>query len=125
MPKAAKSPVGFPEWIKATRSRHGWSQAACARKAGRTPQQWHNLETRTIKPHLETVALVARVLEAPTSEAMAAAGYMRESGADLPPAKAQAIARAAESLKRLDIEDIEEIAEYIAFKAARKRTKTA
>jgi len=111
----------FSAWIRATRGRHGWSQAACARKAGRTPQQWHSLETRTLKPHLETVALIARVLEAPTSEAMAAAGYGREAGADVPPAKSQAIARAVEGLKRLEIADVEEIADYIAFKLARKR----
>jgi transcriptional regulator with XRE-family HTH domain len=112
---------GFSAWIKSTRGRHGWSQAACARKAGRTPQQWHSLETKTLKPHLETVALIARVLEAPTSEAMAAAGYGREAGADVPPAKAQAISRAIEALKRLDIADVEEVADYVAFKLARKR----
>src|SRR5580658_10997947 len=113
---------GFSAWIRATRGRHGWSQAACARKAGRTPQQWHSLETRTLKPHLETVALIARVLEAPTSEAMAAAGYGRESGAEMPPAKTQAIARAVEGLKRLDLAEVEEVADYIAFKLARKRS---
>jgi transcriptional regulator with XRE-family HTH domain len=113
---------GFSAWIRTTRRRHGWSQAACARKAGRTPQQWHSLETKTLKPHLETVALIARVLEAPTTEAMAAAGYVRESGADIPVAKAQAIARAAEALKKLDVAEVEEVADYIAFKVARKRT---
>lgn len=112
---------GFSAWIRTTRDRHGWSQAACARKAGRTPQQWHSLETRTLKPHLETVALIARVLEAPTSEAMAAAGYGRDSGADVPPATSQAIARAVEGLKRLDLAELEEVADYIAFKLARKR----
>jgi transcriptional regulator with XRE-family HTH domain len=112
---------GFSAWIRATRNRHGWSQAACARKAGRTPQQWHSLETRTLKPHLETVALIARVLEAPTTEAMAAAGYVRESGPDVPPAKAQVIARATEALKRLELSEVEEIADFIAFKVARKR----
>lgn len=111
----------FAAWIKSKRERHGWSQAACARKAGRTPQQWHNLETRTIKPHLETVALIARVLEAPTTEAMAAAGYVRESSGDIPADKALAIARAAEGLKRLDLPAIEEIAEFIAFKVTKKR----
>ncbi len=124
MPDATLSndPQGFPAWIRTTRSRHGWSQAACARKAGRTPQQWHSLETKTLKPHLETVALVARVLEAPTSEAMAAAGYSRETGADVPPAKSQAISRAVEGLKRLDTPDVEEVADFISFKLARKRS---
>jgi transcriptional regulator with XRE-family HTH domain len=124
MPASTQSDAqqGFSAWIRVTRARHGWSQAACARKAGRTPQQWHSLETRTVKPHLETVALIARVLEAPTSEAMAAAGYGRESGADAPPEKAQAISRALEALKRLDLAEVEEVADYIAFKLARKRS---
>ena len=44
-----------------------------------------------------------------------------ESGADVPHDKAQAIWRAVEGLKRLDLDDVEEIADFIAFKVVRKR----
>ena len=67
---------GFSAWILEQHESGTGGRRQHARQRAGTPQQWHSLETRTIKPHLETVALIARVLEAPTSEAMAAAGYV-------------------------------------------------
>ena len=86
-----------------------------------TPQQWNNLEVKTLKPHLETVEIVARALEASVPEAMAAAGYVSRDPTDIPPSKATAIARAEEGLKLLDEQTVEEIADLISFKLSRQK----
>ena len=121
MPDPIKIEPLFSAWLRTTRKARGWSQASCARKAAMTPQQWNYLETKTRRPHMETVELVARVLEAPLSEALDAAGFTQIEQPEMSASKAEAIARVTEGLEKLDTPAVEEIADLISFKLSRKR----
>jgi transcriptional regulator with XRE-family HTH domain len=112
----------FSEWIRETRTALRMSQAECARQAGMKAQQWHYLETRTNRPHLETVHLVARVLQVPESTARQAAGYpvRPEEIEDISGDRVVQLHRLTAMLKELDETALREVVEYVEFKLHRR-----
>ncbi len=112
----------FSEWIRETRIGLRMSQAECARQAGMKAQQWHYLETRTNRPHLETVNLVAKVLQVPESTARQAAGYNDGSVVleELNGIRAIQLHRLSSMLKELDETSLQEVIEYVEFKLHRR-----
>ena len=112
----------FSDWIRETRMGLRMSQAECARQAGMKAQQWHYLETRTNRPHLETVHLVARVLQVPESAARLAAGYVDSTAEkeDLVGNRAIQLHRLTSMLKEIDESAIQEVLEFVEFKLHRR-----
>jgi len=98
------------------------SQAECARQAGMKAQQWHYLETRTNRPHLETVNLVAKVLQVPESTARQAAGYVDGTAMqeELVGKRAIQVHRLSSMLKELDESSLQEVIDFVEFKLHRR-----
>lgn len=68
--------MDFCKWLTDRREGLRLSQAACARGAGMSPQQWNQIEKRTGRPDFETVRKVASGLGISEGEALEAAGYI-------------------------------------------------
>jgi len=113
----------FSEWIRTNRKKRGWSQVLCANKARLHPQRWNHLEKQSGRPHMQTVELIARVLEVPLQEALRAAGYECAVPTGILLAD-KLIDEIVGNLKLMDNRDVSEIADFVEFKLRKNVEQT-